>query len=33
MLSGLIARVRSLVKGITSDPDTDKQAQIAHHKA
>ena len=31
MLSGLIARVRSLVKGITSDPDTDMQAEFAHH--
>ena len=33
MLSGLIARVRSLVKGITSDPDTDMQAEFAHHMA
>ena len=31
MPSGLIARVRSLVRGIRNDPDADMQAEFAHH--
>jgi predicted permease len=31
MTSGLIARVRSLVRGIRNDPDGDMQAEFAHH--
>jgi predicted permease len=31
MLSGLIARALSLVKGITNDPDTEMEAEFAHH--
>lgn len=30
-LSGLIARVRSLIRGIRNDPDDDMQAEFAHH--
>jgi hypothetical protein len=31
MTSGLIARVRSLVRGIRNDSDGDMQAEFAHH--
>ena len=31
MLGSLFARVRSLVHGITNDPDADMQAEFAHH--
>src|SRR5688572_10123220 len=31
MTSGLIARLRSLVRGIRNDPDADMQAEFAHH--
>src|SRR5215207_7214355 len=31
MPSGLIARARSLVRGIRNDPDADMQAEFAHH--
>ena len=31
MLSSLVARVRSLVNGITSNPDADMRAEFAHH--
>src|SRR5687767_3109853 len=31
MTSGLIARVRSLVRSIRNDPDADMQAEFAHH--
>ena len=31
MLSDLIARMRSLINGITNDPDADMQAEFAHH--
>jgi putative ABC transport system permease protein len=30
-MAGLIARVRSLVRGIRNDPDADMQAEFAHH--
>jgi predicted permease len=31
MLSGLIARMRSLVDGVRNDPDGDMEAEFAHH--